>query len=167
MTVVQNYAQWTVELTFPRMSLAKAEAFAAWSDQLRGSYGTFLFVPPHSVSYAGVTTTLATTAYPTTQTINIQGWGGGAATKLRAGQFISIGNQLLRIAAVPINADIQGRATIEFNPPLRAQFNAGTNIETAFPQGVFRMTSTDKGSGFQLDPDRAPEFATISAVEAI
>ena len=168
--VVRNYAAWTLELNFSRMAISKAEVLAAWLDTLQGSYGTFSYVPTTSVTANANTLTLSSVAYPTTQTISVQGFPASGATGLRVGQYVQVGTQLLRIATAPEKADASGNATIEFNPPLRAQYAAGEPFITAAPKGVFRLDASDTdgmGSGFQVDPDWAPEFTTVKAVEVI
>lgn len=165
-TVVQFYASWTLSINWPRMEIEKGEILAAWMDSLKGAYGSFYYTPAFSVSDVGVELSLASTTYATANVASIGGWGANAPTRLRVGQYISIGSQLLRIAAAPLSADANGQATIEFNPPMRGNRSAGTTVETAYPKGVFALEQST-GSGYQLDPDRKPEFTTMNAIEVI
>jgi hypothetical protein len=165
-TVIQYFASWTLSVNWSRMALDRAEALAAWMDSLQGAYGSFYYTPAFSVYNVGVELSLKSSAFPTTNVASIGGWAAGAPTKLRVGQYISIDTQLLRVAATPLTADSNGKATIEFNPPLRSDFAVGTGVETAFPRGIFRLDQSN-GSGYQLDPDRTPEFTTMNAIEVI
>jgi hypothetical protein len=165
-TIIQFYASWTLSINWARMGLDKAEPLAAWLDSLQGAYGSFYYTPVFSVYDVGVELSLASDTYATSNVASISGWAANAPTKLRVGQYISIDKQLLRIAATPLAADSTGKATVEFNPPLRASYGTGTTVVTAYPRGVFRLDQRD-GSGFQLDPDRIPEFTTLNAIEVI
>lgn len=167
-TVILNYAAWVLDISFPRMTISRAAALAAWIDSLRGSYGTFYYSPRFAVQSAGVATNLAQNAFATSQVVQIGGWTTGAPTHLAPGQFIQIGSQLVRIVAAPSVAEPGGTATVEFNPPLRSNLSAGTTVETTNPRGLFRLDFADgDGSGYQVDPDRLPEFTALRAVEAL
>jgi hypothetical protein len=165
-TIIQFFASWTLAINWPRMSVAEAEVLTAWLDSLQGSYGSFYYTPCRSVYPNANTLTLASAAFPSTQTVQLVGWTASAATNLRVGQYIQLGTQLVRIAATPINADSSGRAVIEFNPPLRANLAAGSAVVTNAPKGIFRLDQSN-GSGFQLDPDLTPEFDSLTAIEVI
>lgn len=113
------------------------------------------------------TFTLAAGAFPMSNIVSVAGFQADAATGLMPGQFISIGDQLLRVSIAPAVADAQGRAIIEFNPPLRTGKPTGTTVVTNNPRGTFRLMMGEIGTGFQVDFDRAPEFANLAAVEAL
>jgi len=169
-TVIQNYSAWTLDFAFGRMDVARAQIVASWTDQLQGSFGTFTYVPSSGVYPVLVPLTLSTPGYVTTNEVTVAGWNAISPTGLRVGQYITIGSQLLRIAATSLAADSSGHATIEFYPALRSDFGAGSTVETETPFGVFRLvndSSNNSGSGFQLDPDFVPEFSTMSAAEDI
>lgn len=166
-SVVNNYSYWTLELNFPRMSTSRAMAHSAWLDSLNGSTGTFLYTPMEGVVAIPRTLTLAAGAFPMSNIINVAGFQADAATGLMPGQFISIGDQLLRVSVAPAIADAQGRAIVEFNPPLRTGKPTGTTVATNNPRGTFRLMLGEAGAGYQVDFDRAPEFSTLVAVEAL
>jgi hypothetical protein len=157
-----------LDFSFPRMTPLRAAALSAWIDSLRGSFGTFYYTPVSAISPAGVPTYLIQNAFATSQTVQIGGFSTGAATHLYPGQHIQIGEQLVRVTVAPTNAEPGGSATIEFNPPLRKGLTTGTVVETAVPRGIFRLEFADgDGSGYQIDPDRIPEFSALRAVEAL
>lgn len=163
---VDTAAQWQLELAWPRMAHRDAEACAAWLSSLNGQVGTFTYSPRQSVVSTLTGRTLQTAGFAYSKTIKIAGWAAGAASQLRAGQYFQVGTQLLQVVTAPLNADGSGHCTIEFSNPLRRNFTASTPVIFVQPKGIFRLASSE-GFGFSLDTDRAPEFGTIIAKEAI
>jgi hypothetical protein len=163
---VNTAAQWQLEFTWPRMTFREAEIVRAWLDSLHGQVGTFLYRPRAAQASALTGHMLNLTGYNYNSAIEAQGWGPNADSQLRTGQHFQIGEQLLQITSAPANADANGRCTIEFVPPLRANYPAGTAINFQNPAGKFRLTTSD-GIGFMLDPDRKPDFGAITAREAV
>jgi len=166
-SVVNNYSYWALELNFPRMSQTKAMAHSAWLDSLNGSTGTFYYSPNTGVVAIPRTLTLAAGAFPMSNIVSIAGFAANAPTGLLPGQFVSIADQLVRLSVVAATADGQGRAVVEFNPPLGAGKPVGTSVNTSNPRGIFRLMMAESGTGYQVDFDRAPEFSTLVAVEAL
>jgi hypothetical protein len=74
------------------------------------------------------------------------GWGA-AGLKLRRGQFVTIGDQLLMLTA-PVVADANGRATLFFKPYIRIIPANGTPVEVRRPYAV--MSMTDPKNGWQV-----------------
>lgn len=148
------------------MSLVEAEGCAAWLDSLAGQVGTFYYQPRQSIQSYLTGRVLAAAGAPYQSAISVAGWGAGTASGLRQGQYLSIGDQLLRIVAAPANADGSGRCTIEIQPSLRLTYTINTSVNFISPKGKFRLATSD-GFGFMLDPDRLPEFPSIPAVEAV
>lgn len=163
---VQTASQWMLEWTWPQMTFAKAEALAAWIQGLKGQVGTFRYAPRQAGTFTNGNTTLALKAFAYNDTISVGGFGASASTGLRLGQFLQIGDQLLQIVSAPVNADVNGAATISFEPELRRDFAAGTAVNLVNPAGLFRLAASG-GMGFTLDPDRLPTFGTLQAREAI
>ncbi len=147
------------------MSVANAERIAAWGLSLKGQTGTFRYFPRRPVSPLS-SRFLAVPSYAYGDTISVAGWSNGAASQLRPGQWFSIGDQLLRIVDANAVADSAGRITVAFEPELRASYTTGTPVEFANASGVFRLNDSN-GIAYTLDPDRLPEFGTITAREVI
>lgn len=166
-SIVNNYAYWALELNFPRMSATKAMAHSAWLDSLNGSTGTFRYKPNAGIVPNARALSLSAASFPMANIVSVGGFDANAATGLLPGQFVSIGDQLLRLSVAPAMADGQGRVVVEFNPPLGRGKPVGTSVETANPEGIFRLMMGESGTGYQVDYDRAPEFATLAAVEAL
>ena len=165
MQVVDNFASWQLELSLARMTFADAERWAAFFDSLRGQIGTFRYAPWQSAASALTGRTLGATLNVYATSAVLAGWSGSAASDLRPGQFIQIGDQLLRLTAVPANAT-SGQCTVEFEPYARTTYASGTAVELVAPKGLFRLSAGDI-SGFQVDIARLPTFDTITCVEAI
>lgn len=168
---VTNYSQWALEWTWPRMTHAEAARCSAFLNSLDGQVGTFWYYPrnPRATGLTGKN--LPSTAFAFSTVMVVQGWSAGQASNVDVGQFIQIGNslqatQLVQVTNVSPNADSQGRVTIEFAPQLRRDYLQGSAVIFDNPAGVFHLT-TGETPGYSLDPDKLPEFPTISAIEAL
>ncbi|MBB5709445.1 hypothetical protein [Sphingomonas xinjiangensis] len=159
-------AQWNLEVTWGRMTQAEAQIVAAWINSLKGQVGTFRYSPRINIGVPVTGVTLAQPAYAYGDVCRMGGWAAGAETRLRVGQFFNLGDQLLQITAVAAIADGNGHALVEFSPMLRKDFAAGTEANFTKPTGVFRLISAESPAP-TLDTDRAPEFPTLQAKEAI
>lgn len=162
---VDTAAQWQLQWSWPRMRLAQAERIAAWGLSLKGQHGSFRYYP-RQFSSTLTGRSLALPGYTYQDTISATGWGAGAATELRPGQWFSIGDQLLRLIDAPTTADANGRVTISFEPFLRVQYVAGTGLNFTAPSGVFRLNDSN-GIAYTLDPDKLPDFGAIQAREVV
>ncbi|WP_242148929.1 hypothetical protein [Sphingomonas sp. BAUL-RG-20F-R05-02] len=75
--------------------------------------------------------------------IATRGWSS-PGLKLRRGNFITIGEQLLSVQAAVV-ADANGKATISIKPYIRVQPNDGDPIEVRRPYAVMVMTDPKAG----------------------
>jgi hypothetical protein len=164
--VVNTASQWNLDFTWPRMNLARAQILQGWLDSLQGQVGTFRYYPRSSTRNAANGVSLALAAYSYATNVKLSGWAASAASGLSVGQFFQLGDQLLRITAVPLNADANGQLLVEFMPMLRASYTAGAAVNMANPSGVFRLVSAETPS-FDLDVDGFPTFPSVIAKEAI
>ena len=163
---VNNAARWQLEWSWPAMTHTEAQTIGAWLDSLNGQIGSFTYAPRNAVGGMPTGRTLATIGYAYNDNISVGGWAANATSTLKAGQYFQIGTQLLRITTVAANADASGRVLIEFAPRLRIAYAVGTAVNFVAPVGTFRLTNSS-GTGFTLDPDRAPSFGNITAVEVV
>lgn len=159
-------AQWQLTWTWPPVSHAQAETLSAWLLSLKGQTGSFRYSPRQRYAYATTGLTLALPGYAFNDTISVKGWGAGAPTGLRAGQYFTIGTQLLRIVQAAAFADGAGAATIVFESFLRQTIAANTAVNFTAPFGVFRLATSD-GLDPTLTPDRILEFGPINAREVV
>jgi hypothetical protein len=164
--VVNTASQWNLDFTWPRMSVARAQVLQGWLDSLQGQVGTFRYYPRSATRNAMAGASLALAAYSYATNVKLAGWGASAASGLSVGQFFQIGDQLLRITAVPVSADANGQLLVEFQPMLRANYATGAAVNLANPSGVFRLVTAETPS-FDLDVDGFPTFPSVNAKEAI
>jgi hypothetical protein len=164
--VVQTASQWSLEWTWPRVSLPRAEAISAWGLSLNGMIGSFRYYPNQTIRSTVAGKSLAITGYAYNDTISVGGWSANSLSGLRKGQWFTIGDQLLKIIDANALADASGRVTLTFKPQLRKDYSAGTALEFVRPFGVFNMAASESIS-YTLDPDRKPDFGTIQAREVV
>jgi hypothetical protein len=72
-----------------------------------------------------------------------RGWGT-AGQKLRRGQFVTVGEQLLMLRA-PVVADANGRAVLSIKPYLRLSPADGAPVEVRRPYAVMAMSDPRNG----------------------
>jgi len=166
-TVVENFAEWIVELGFApqRANSTAAKAFLAWRDSLRGSLGTFLY-QPHGSGLALTGKTLASAGNAYSNEILVGGWTASQASGLNAGDYLSISNNLFRIVAAPATANGSGQCTLSLEPRLKVTFASSTAVNFATPTVKLRLANEDETAGYSRDVD-ALTLPTIKATEAI
>jgi hypothetical protein len=71
------------------------------------------------------------------------GWGA-AGQKLRRGQFVTSGDQLLMLTA-PVVADVNGRAVLQVKPYIRFSPANGAQLEVRRPYAVMSMSDPKIG----------------------
>lgn len=165
-SAVDKYAQWVLTINLSRMAFADAEVWAAKLDSLRGHVGTFEYSPAQSQTSSLTSRTLGLELNKYANVARLGGWANDAASGLRIGQFMQIGNQLLRLTAAPAQADESGYCDVEFEPYARADYESASAVEFVAPKGLFRLGSVDQG-GYSVDISRIPSLATILAVEVL
>lgn len=84
-------------------------------------------------------------------TLKTKGWGS-PGLKLRRGQFVTVGEQLLILMGSVI-ADGSGRATIRFKPYLRVIPGDGERIEVKRPYAVVSMSDPKNGWAVDVGQD--------------
>lgn len=148
------------------MSLARAQVLQGWLNSLQGQVGTFRYYPRSATRNATTGIFLELAAYSYSTNVKLSGWAPSVPTGVSVGQFFQLGDQLLQVTAVPVNADANGQAIVEFQPMLRVNYAAGAAINLATPSGVFRLVSAETPS-IDLDIDGLPTFPSVIAKEAI
>lgn len=165
--IIDNYAEWEVELSYPaqKRGSASAKAFVAWLDTLRGIVGSFVYRPHGSSKPVVAALRSAGFAYATE--LNLTGWSAGGFTNIAVGDYFTCGGQMHRLTAAPSYADGNGDATVSFTPPLRANRTAGMGADFANPTVTLRLHDPQaSGSTVTTDID-ATYIQTIIAREVI
>jgi hypothetical protein len=164
---IHTASEWMLEWTWPGMRLSHAVRVNAWLASLDGFIGSFRYYvrQPYDVSRLTMRY-LVSPGYQYSKTILVGGWAANEASGLFAGQYLTIGDQLLMITSASANADGQGRVTISIDPWLRLLYPSGTAVNFTAPFGIFRLASAE-GHTYTLTSDRIADFGTIGAREVV
>ncbi|RYE91690.1 MAG: hypothetical protein EOO77_47855 [Oxalobacteraceae bacterium] len=95
--VVNTASQWSLDFTWPRMSLFRAQVLQGWLNSLQGQVGTFRYYPRSATRNATTGISLALAAYSYSTNVKLSGWAANAATGVYVGQFFQLGDQLLQV----------------------------------------------------------------------
>lgn len=166
MQVVNTASMWLVEFSWPPMTLASAEILSAWLLSLKGQVGSFRYAPRQAFASSLTGRTLALPGYAYNDTISVAGWAANASSTLRAGQFVQVANQLLRITTANSVADASGRVTIGFEPSLRVNVAQGAPVTFVAPKGLFRLAGSETPT-YTLNSDKLAEFGAIQCREVV
>lgn len=90
-----------------------------------------------------------------------RGWGA-AGQKLKRGQFVTVGDQLLMLRA-PVIADATGRAVLSIKPYLRLSPANNASIEVRRPYAVMAMSDPRNGWSVGIGQNYAVSFACEEA----
>lgn len=134
-------ARWIAQLTFSnREASTGAPELTVFVESQRGGAGRFFLLPPDLNQRGELTGT---------PTVNGAGQLGTSlvvsgflpnTTPLKAADYIEVNGELKRVTQ-DVNADVNGDATIVFNPPLRKAPANATPIEMVEPRGTFYLAS--------------------------
>lgn len=94
-------------------------------------------------------------------TLRTKGWTG-AGRKLRRGQFVTIGEQLLTLMA-DVVADAAGKALIEFKPYIRVTPADAASIEVKRPYAMMSMSDPKNGWAVDVGQQYDVKFACEEA----
>lgn len=146
-------AMWHASLTWDLLEDGDARIMKAWLAQLRGRAGRFYLHdythPTPSGTAAG--TPLVKGAGQSGASIITDGWTPNQTALLKAGDYISIGSQLLVVTAT-VSSDATGNATITFEPPLRSVPADNTPIVTTRPACVMMLKTDDQDNFAYIPP---------------
>lgn len=110
---------------------------------------------------SSLTTVLVNGGGQTGYSLITDGWGG-AGTKLLAGQFITIANQLIMLSS-DVTADSGGNATLSLASAIRSATAENAPVEVKRPYGLMRIPDTRVG--WSVSPGRI-YGSSFSCVEA-
>lgn len=130
---------WTAEITLPPLKRAEAADWVAAMTSLGGIYGTFKLPVYGHETPQGVGTGSPQAYGVGTHTIWSNGWTTSTTDILKAGDFLTVSDQLFQVMA-DANSDGSGAATLDVWPAFR-NFGGGTpSITVNSPYGLFRLT---------------------------
>lgn len=148
---------WALEVDYPPMTRATAEALHAALCSLNGREGTFLFGDSANKTARGTATgtPLVKGASQTGEDLITDGWTAGVTGILKAGDWIQLGtgstSRLYKVLA-DANSNGSGDATLTLWPRIFTAWADNAAITVSFPKGVFRLTSD--GHGWDIDEMR-------------
>lgn len=124
--------------------------------RLRGAANTFRLRIVNKLQFAGVTIAV-NGAGQTGFSLWTEGWGA-AGTKLRAGQFVTVGDQLLGLEE-DVVANSSGDAMLYFSHNLRTSPADNAPVEIYFP--TVQMALPDGRRSWSVDPGQLYGFSFV------
>lgn len=134
-TLASNRGWWECQLTLPPM--VGRDAVNPWRSfvaQARGSANDFQVPVDATAQSALANTVLVNGAGQTGRNLVTDGWPA-STTILSAGEFVTVGNQLLQLTA-DVTSDGSGNATISFEPPIRSAPADNASVEYKNPYAL-------------------------------
>lgn len=139
---------WECQITYPPIvSTASFNPWRSFVAQMRGAANDVQIPVDPTAQSAIANTMLVNGANQTGRSINVDGLPN-STTVLTAGQFVTIGNQLLQLTA-NVTSNGSGQATLSFEPAIRAA--PADNAVVEFKNPYCLMYLTDDPS-YSVDP---------------
>lgn len=137
---------WEAEVDLPKMTRASAEAWCCFGLALNGRQGTFLMGDPMASARRGSAsgTPLVDGASQAGRTLDTKGWTPNAAGVLLAGDYLQLGSGSsahLHKVLTDVNADGDGKATLDIWPDLRVSPVDGAALVVSNALGLWRLSS--------------------------
>jgi hypothetical protein len=160
-TVLAGAARWSAQVTMPPLlGEARVAPWRAFLAQCQGQAHWFKLVAVENVQISGVTV-LVNGGGQAGYSIATDGWGA-AGTKLKAGQFVTVNDQLLQLVA-DVVANGSGQATLSFRSYLRIPTTDNAPIEVARPYALMAMADDTNGWTVGRGQQYAVSFACEEA----
>lgn len=139
---------WECSVTLPPIvGEAAVNPWRAFFGLARGAANDFQ-VPVNEIAQSSSTATpLVNGAGQTGRSLNTDGWPN-STTVLSAGQFVTIGNQLLQLTA-DVVSNGSGQATISFEPAIRVSPADNAAIEYKNPYALMYFV---ENPGYSVEP---------------
>lgn len=131
-TIASGRGWWECQVTFPPIvGTTSVNAWRAFIAKSRGKANDFQVPVDSTAQSTSTATPQVNGAGQTGRTLNTDGWPV-SSTVLQAGQFVTIGNQLLQLTENVIS-NASGVATLNFEPPVRTSPADNAAIEFKNP----------------------------------
>jgi len=128
---------WAVSIEMPPMGSERLKSWLAFLVQLKSGGESFLFGPP--IGRRGFSPGIPKFVARTPSYILTAGWPANTKEVLKAGDWLSIDNQLYMLIENQ-NSDARGQAKLKIWPDLHAGVSKDALIECQCPQGTFRLS---------------------------
>jgi len=134
-----NRGWWECQITYPPIvGTSNFNAWRSFTAQMRGA-GNDVQIPVDPTAQSAIANTmLVNGANQTGRSINVDGLPN-STTVLTAGQFVTIGNQLLQLTA-NVTSNGTGQATLSFEPAIRAAPADNATVEFKNPYALMYLT---------------------------
>lgn len=136
--VASGRGWWECEIGMPPIvGSANINAWRAFLAKTQGATNDFQIPVDPTAQSSASATPLVNGANQTGRSLITDGWPN-STTVLYAGQFVTIGNQLLQLTA-DVTSNGSGQATIQFEPPIRISPADNAAIEFKNPYCLMYM----------------------------
>lgn len=133
--------RWAFTITTGVVPLALVPEWEAFIQRLRGAVNRVRAWDWRREAPLGVATGAPTVRVSALgATLQTQGWTASVAGILKAGSYLGVGGELKRLS-VTADSDSLGRATLAFEPPLRAAPAVASAITLVKPTALFYLTT--------------------------
>lgn len=130
--LTSNRGWWECDFGLPPIvGTTNINAWRSFLAKTRGSANDFRVPVDPTAQSSASATPLVNGAGQVGRSLTTDGWPT-SSTVLYAGQFVTIGNQLLQLTA-DITSNSSGQATIQFEPPIRSSPDDNASIEFQNP----------------------------------
>lgn len=166
-TLERPGALWEASLTIPRLTREKARILFAFLAQLRGQSGRFRLWDHSHPAPLGVIAgaPVVDGGNQTGASINIKGMTPGVSNVLLPGDYIGIGGEL-KVVIEAVDSDIDGKATVQFEPPLRTSPANESAIVVDKPTALMRLADDRVGADWYMLGTVRGDFV-VQCVESI
>ena len=131
-TIASGRGWWECQLSLPPIvTSTRVNAWRSFIAKARGRANDFQIPVDPTAQSASAATPLVNGASQTGRTLATDGWPV-STTVLVAGQFVTIGNQLLQLTE-NVTSNVSGVATLTFEPPIRVSPADNAAIEYKNP----------------------------------
>jgi hypothetical protein len=161
-TILTAAPRWYAQVTLPPiLGEGRVLDWRAFLVDLDGIANSFRLVAVERDQMPGAPSVSVDGAAQGGLQLATKGWGG-PGQKLRRGQFVTVGDQLLMLRA-PVIANAEGKAILSIKPYLRLSPADGAPIEVRRPYAVMAMSDARNGWSVGIGQNYAVSFACEEA----
>jgi hypothetical protein len=161
--------RWRFETELLPHSLEEAEIVQGFFLQLEGAANLFRMYDPAGALPRGQSAgaPVLDGAHPAgARSLLTAGWAASVLNQLRAGDWLQIGNQLLKVTD-SVHSDIDGKATVPIWPALWLDQLTEAPIITRYAKGIFRMVAEHPSWSISAANRTRPYTFRLSGVQDI
>lgn len=146
-----GHARWTAEAEIALLAEADAFAMRAFMMKLKGQINTFRLEAVEQDQTTVTSLTVSGGASGGATSVTTSASWPASTTVLRAGQMLTINDQLLALTS-DVVSNATGGSTMTFEPPLRMAAAAGAPIEVRRPTALVALSEPEIGWAVELGP---------------